>query len=188
MVASVAGAVMLAGSISTGAAAESQIERGKYLVTLGGCSDCHTPGSFLGHPDTARFLGGSDVGFSIPGLGVFVGRNLTPDPETGLGKWTTQQIVTAFTTGVRPDGRILAPIMPYEALGHLTKSDALAIAAYLKSLKPVKHAVPGPFGPTETPTTFVMTVVPGQVYASMPKPPAPPAGGSPPGAGGPPKP
>ena len=188
MVASVAGAVMLAGSISTGTAAESQIERGKYLVTLGGCSDCHTPGNFLGHPDMARFLGGSDVGFSIPGLGVFVGRNLTPDPETGLGKWTTQQIVTAFTTGVRPDGRILAPIMPYKDLGHLTKSDALAIAAYLKSLKPVKHAVPGPFGPSETPTTFVMTVVPGAVYANIPKPPAPPAGGPPggPPAGGPP--
>ncbi len=81
----------------------------------------------------------------------------------------------------RPDGRILAPIMPYEDFRPLTKSDALAIAAYLKSLKPVKHAVPGPFGPNETPTTFVMTVVPGAVYASMPKPPGPP-----PGAGGPP--
>ena len=63
--------------------------------------------------------------------------------------------VTAFTTGVmRPDGRILAPIMPYEDFKFLTKSDALAIAAYLKSLKPIKNAVPGPFGPNETPTTF----------------------------------
>ncbi len=163
-----------------GAAAQTQVERGKYLVTIMGCSDCHTPGSFLGHPDMARFLGGSDVGFSIPGLGVFPGRNLTPDPETGLGKWTTQQVVTAFTTGVRPDGRILAPIMPYEDFKFLTKSDALAIAAYLKSLKPIKNAVPGPFGPNETPTTFVMTVVPGAVYASMPKPPSPPADGPPP--------
>ena len=180
MLASVAGAAMLAGSASI-STAETQVERGKYLVTIMGCTDCHTPGSFLGHPDMSRFLGGSDVGFSIPGLGVFVGRNLTPDPETGLGKWTTQQVITAFTTGVRPDGRILAPIMPYEDFKALTKSDALAIAAYLKSLKPVKHAVPGPFGPNETPTTFVMTVVPGQVYASMPKPPGPP-----PGAGGPP--
>ena len=185
MLAAVAGAVVLAGSASM-STAETQVQRGKYLVTIAGCSDCHTPGSFLGHPDMARFLGGSDVGFAIPGLGVFPGRNLTPDPETGLGKWTTQQIVTAFTTGVRPDGRILAPIMPYEAFKFMTKSDALAVAAYLKSLKPVKNAVPGPFGPSETPTTFVMTVVPGQVYASMPKPPGPPAGGPPPGAGGPP--
>jgi mono/diheme cytochrome c family protein len=180
------GALVIAlGAWTHNATAETQVERGKYLVTLGGCSDCHTPGSFLGHPDTARFLGGSDVGFAIPGLGVFVGRNLTPDPETGLGKWTTQQIVTAFTTGVRPDGRILAPIMPYEAFKSLTNADARAIAAYLKTLKPVKNAVPGPFGPSETPTTFVMTVVPGAVYASMPKPPVPPAGGPPPGAGGP---
>jgi mono/diheme cytochrome c family protein len=174
------GALVIAlGAWTHNATAETQVERGKYLVTLGGCSDCHTPGSFLGHPDTARFLGGSDVGFAIPGLGVFVGRNLTPDPETGLGKWTTQQIVTAFTTGVRPDGRILAPIMPYEAFKSLTNADARAIAAYLKTLKPVKNAVPGPFGPSETPTTFVMTVVPGAVYANMPKPPAPPAGAPP---------
>ncbi len=95
--------------------------------------------------------------------------------------------MTAFTTGVRPDGRILAPIMPYEAFKSLTNADARAIAAYLKTLKPVKNAVPGPFGPSETPTTFVMTVVPGAVYASMPKPPVPPAGGPPPGAGGPPQ-
>jgi mono/diheme cytochrome c family protein len=161
------------GSVMCNASAETQIERGKYLVTVGGCGDCHTPGSFLGHPDNSRFLGGSDVGFAIPGIGVFVGRNLTPDPETGLGKWTTEQVVTAFTTGIRPDGRILATIMPWQDFAHLTKSDALAIAAYLKSLPPVKNAVPGPFGPNETPTTFVMTVVPGAAYAGMLKPPSP---------------
>lgn len=156
------------------ASADAQTDRGKYLVTVAGCSDCHTPGSLLGNPDMTKFLGGSDVGFAIPGLGVFVGRNLTPDKETGLGSWTRAQIVTAFTTGVRPDGRILAPIMPWQGLAHLTKSDATAIAAYLKSLPPVKHAVAGPFGPSEKPTTFVMTVMPGEVYAGMPKPGGPP--------------
>ena len=60
-------------------AQDSQIKRGKYLVTLGGCNDCHTPGYFFGKPDTARFLGGSEVGFEIPGLGVFHGPNLTPE-------------------------------------------------------------------------------------------------------------
>jgi mono/diheme cytochrome c family protein len=160
------------GISTSNATAETQLEHGKYLVTVMGCTDCHTPGSFLGHPDMSRFLGGSDVGFAIPGMGVFVGRNLTPDNETGLGKWTREQIITAMTKGERPDGRILAPIMPYEDFKHLTKADANAIVAYLKSLPPVKHAVPGPFGPNETPTTFVMTVVPGNVYASMPKPPA----------------
>lgn len=180
--AALAAAVLVAalGIGAHNAAAETQIERGKYLVTLGGCSDCHTPGNFLGHPDMTKFLGGSDVGFFIPGLGVFVGRNLTPDKATGLGNWTTEQIVTAFTTGVRPDGRILAPIMPWRELAHLTKADALAIAAYLKSLPPVNHAVAGPFGPDETPTVFVMTVVPGPVFAKMPKPPGPSTGGPPP--------
>jgi mono/diheme cytochrome c family protein len=80
-----------------------------------GCFDCHMSGYFLGKPDMARYLGGSDVGFEIPGLGVFVAPNLTPDPETGLGKWTEAQIVTALQTGKRPDGREVAPIMPWRA-------------------------------------------------------------------------
>ena len=155
------------------AAAQSQIERGKYLVTLGGCNDCHTPGSFLGRPDMTRMLGGSDVGFAIPGLGVFVGRNLTPDKETGLGAWSTEEIIAAFTTGKRPDGRVLAPIMPWMGLSQLTSADAQAIAAYLQSIPPVRNAAPGPFGPNEKPSVLVFTIVPGDVYASMPKPPPP---------------
>jgi mono/diheme cytochrome c family protein len=148
--------------VSTSSAAhadDAQIARGGYLVELGGCSHCHTPGYLLGKPDMAHYLGGSDVGFDMPGLGVFVGPNLTPDKKTGLGNWTGEQIVTAFTTGVLPDGRILAPIMPWQSFAKLTKSDALAIAAFLKSLPAVSRRVPGPFGPTEKPTTFVMTIV-----------------------------
>jgi mono/diheme cytochrome c family protein len=149
-------------------AADPQVERGKYLVAIGGCSDCHTPGYFFGHPDMTRYLGGSDVGFGNP-MGVFVGPNLTSDTETGLGKWSAQQIVTAFTTGKRPDGRILAPMMPWRSLAVLTTPDALAIAAFLKSLPPVSNKVPGPFGPNETPTVFVMSAQPGAAYeASKP--------------------
>jgi len=84
---------------------DATVARGKYLVTLGGCQDCHTPGHFFGKPDAARVLGGSEVGFEIPGLGVFYGPNLTPDKATGLGGWTDAQIIAAFRTGVRPDGR-----------------------------------------------------------------------------------
>jgi len=109
-----------------------------------------------------RYLGGSDVGFEIPGLGVFHGPNLTPDPETGLGNWSIGQIVTTLQTGKRPDGRELAPSMPWRAFASLTKDDATAIAVFLKSLPPVKNKVPGPFGPTEKPTGFVMKVVPGE--------------------------
>lgn len=169
-------ALLLAGmmfSVGNAEAASSLVQRGKYLVTLGGCNDCHTPGYFFGKPDMSRFLGGSDVGFAIPGLGVFVAPNLTPDKKTGLGKWTRQQIVTALTTGKTPDGRILAPIMPYRAFAHLKKSDAQAIAAYLQTLKPVDHQIAGPFGSTQKVTVFVMTVLPADVYNGLPKPPAP---------------
>ena len=147
-------------------AQDSQLKRGQYLVTLGGCNDCHTPGYFFGKPDMARFLGGSEVGFEIPGLGIFHGPNLTPDPETGLGAWSIAQIAVAITKGQRPDGRELAPIMPWHAFANLTAQDVRAIAVYLKSLPPVKNKVPGPFGLGEQPTSFVMKIVPPQPKAT----------------------
>lgn len=153
------------------AADKGQIARGKYLVTIASCTDCHTPGHFFGKEQPGMFLAGSDVGFAIPGLGVFVGPNLTPDGNTGLGKWTPAQIVTAITEGKTPEGRMLAPAMPWHNYASMTKPDASAIAAYLKSLPPVQHQVAGPFGPGQTPTVFVMAVVPGDVYARMPSPP-----------------
>lgn len=160
-------AVFLA-PLSGAGAAGTQVERGKYLVSVISCGDCHTPGALLGKPDEARFLGGSNVGFEVPGLGVFYGPNLTPDDETGLGRWTEQQIVTAITKGERPDGRILAPVMPVASFSHLTPADAMAIAAYLKSLPPVRNQVPGPFGPGEKPTSFVMQVQPPGHYVPTP--------------------
>ena len=147
-------------TMTCSALAQDPVARGKYLAVIGGCTDCHTPGYFFGKPDQKRYLGGSEVGFEIPGMGVFHGPNLTPDKETGLGNWSTAEIVTALQTGVRPDKRILAPIMPWKALAQLTKDDVNAIAAYLKSIPAVKNKVPGPFGPTEKPTSFVMKIVP----------------------------
>ena len=142
------------------AADPAAIARGKYLVTIASCHDCHTPGFFLGKPDMTRYLGGSDVGFELPGLGVFYGPNLTPDKATGLGAWTEAQIIAAIQTGARPDGRMLAPIMPYHAFASLTQQDVQVIVAFLRSVPPVNNKVVGPFGPTETPTSFVMKVVP----------------------------
>jgi mono/diheme cytochrome c family protein len=153
-------ATALACAHSSEARAQSgqMVERGKYLVQLGGCSDCHTPGHFFGNPDMSRYLAGSDVGLEVPGLGTFVGRNLTPDQNTGLGKWTDEEITTALQTGVRPDGRLLAPMMPWRAYAGLTKSDAAAIVAYLRSLPPVSHKVPGPFAADDKPAIFRMTL------------------------------
>jgi mono/diheme cytochrome c family protein len=146
--------------LATGAGADqAQVKRGEYLVHVISCSDCHTNGALIGKPDMANFLGGSDIGFQIPDLGFFYGPNLTPDLETGLGTWTTAQIVDAITKGERPDGRQLAPIMPWHSFSGLTPEDATAMAVYLQSLPPVKHKVPGPFGPTQKPTAPYMTVV-----------------------------
>jgi mono/diheme cytochrome c family protein len=153
------------------ARAESPVERGRYLVTLSGCGDCHTPGGLLGQPDRKRYLGGSDVGFGDPASGVWVGGNLTPDKETGLGRWSADEIVAALTRGVRPDGRKLSEIMPWPALSHLTPDDARAIAAFLQSLTPVKNAVPGPFKAGEAPSVpYVSVVLPTAQFNGLPRP------------------
>jgi mono/diheme cytochrome c family protein len=154
--------------VSGASAEDAEVARGRYLVTISGCSDCHTPGALLGAPDTKRFLGGSDVGFSIPGQGVFVGQNLTPDKETGLGQWTSDQIVTAIRAGGAPDGRQLSPVMPYPALSHLTDEDAQALVAFLKSLPPVSNKVKN-FGPNEKVTVNVSAVLQPDVYNALPR-------------------
>ncbi len=163
----IAAFVALAGAAS----AETPVERGKYLATLAGCNDCHTPGGMLGQADEKRRLGGSDVGFGDPASGVWVGGNLTPDKDTGLGRWTTDQIIAALTTGKTPGGRTLSEIMPWPALAHLTSDDAHALAAYLQSLPPVKNAVPGPFKAGETPSVpYVSVVIPTAQYSALPRP------------------
>jgi len=158
---------------------EQKIARGLYLVTITGCNDCHTPGAMFGAPDTTRRLSGSEMGWQGP-WGITFARNLTPDTETGIGSWTEAQIVTAFQTGHRPDGSPLMPPMPWTDFAAMTPEDAGAVAAYLKSIPPVKH-------------TNVKAVPPGVPYkgavAAFPAPPAwdaPPAGaagGAPPPAG-----
>jgi mono/diheme cytochrome c family protein len=171
-VASAAAIVVLAAVFMAACSKESQsqADRGKYLVTIGGCNDCHTPGYFFGKPDMARFLGGSDVGFEIPGLGAFAGRNITPDKETGIGNWTDEQITAALTTGQRPDGRHLAPIMPYASFSHLSKEDVAAMVAYLRSVPAVNNKVAGPFKPGDNVSIFTFRILPpGATAAPAPK-------------------
>ena len=140
----VAAVAALCASVTVASAADpATVARGKYLVTIASCHDCHTPGYFLGKPDMARYLGGSDVGFELPGLGVFVGPNLTPDKVTGLGNWTDKQVITALQTGARPDGRMLAPIMPYHAFANLTPQDVQAIVASCAASRRSRTRCPG---------------------------------------------
>jgi mono/diheme cytochrome c family protein len=162
--------IVAAATLLPMAHADSAADRGKYLVTVAGCNDCHTPGFFFGKPDMARYLGGSDVGFEIPGLGVFNGRNITPDKETGIGSWTDEQIAAAITTGKRPDGRLLAPIRNDAAFTYMTKEDVAAVVAYLRSIPAVNNNVAGPFKPGEKVSIFTFRIEPpGQTAADAPK-------------------
>lgn len=140
------------------ALAESPVERGAYLAHIMDCGGCHNTGAFTPQPNLETPLAGSDIGFEMPGLGFVYPPNLTPDKDTGLGTWSDAEIITAFTTGVRPDGRHLAPIMPWMSYGHINADDATALVAYLRSLKPVSHKVPGPFAAADKPTAPYMTV------------------------------
>ena len=110
-----------------------QIERGRYLAIAGDCSSCHTaPGS--GQP----YAGGRPI--ETP-FGVVVGANITPDLETGIGAWSDELFVRALREGKGHNGELLYPAMPYPYYTKLTESDALAIRAYLNTVKPVHNAV-----------------------------------------------
>jgi mono/diheme cytochrome c family protein len=151
--------VLAAYLVASTARGETPVERGKYLVGIMDCNGCHTPGTMAGKPDPSKHLAGSDIGFEIPDLGFFYPPNLTPDHATGIGAWSEQDIVTALRTGTRPDGRELAPVMPWRSYAALSDEDVRAVAAYLKRLPPVEHAVPRLTGPSETPPAPYFTVV-----------------------------
>lgn len=126
----------------SGAVQAQDLQRGEYLAKIMDCTGCHTPGALAGQPDMSQFLGGSTIGFEIPGVGVVYPPNLTPDSETGLGKWSADDMMKAIRTGMRPDGRQLIPVMPYMSYAALTDADAAALVAYLRSIKPVQHKAP----------------------------------------------
>lgn len=138
---------------------EATLARGEYLVAIMDCGGCHRPGALTGQAKPETPLSGSQEGFEIPGFGVVYPPNLTPH-ETGLGSWTDSQIITAITTGERPDGRILAPIMPWHAYGRLKPEDAQALVSYLRSLPPVEHRVPGPTPPERAKTPYLTMKIP----------------------------
>lgn len=108
------------------------VARGAYLVaTVGRCGDCHTPLTWLGAPDLDRFLAGSPGGFE--------GRkapNITPDPKTGIGKWSEDDIVYLLKEGGTPDGDFVGGAMGeiVRNTARLTDDDRRAIAAYLKTV------------------------------------------------------
>jgi mono/diheme cytochrome c family protein len=143
------------------------VGRGKYLAAIMDCAGCHNVGSFSPKPDEGYLQGGT-IGFEVPGMGVFYPPNLTPHPDAGIGKWSEDDIVKAVRTGQRPDGRILAPAMPWHAYSHLTDEDAKALAAYLKTLRPSPHMVPGPSSKENAPQPYLTVAPPAVAGASKP--------------------
>jgi mono/diheme cytochrome c family protein len=134
------GALMLFAA-GRAASAETLAKRGRYLVnTVAACGRCHTLRLAEGKPDPAMELAGG-FAFDDPAIGHIVGPNLTPDRETGLGKWSEEQIVTALRYGTRPDGTTIGPPMPVDTYRGMSDRDLAAIAHYLHTMKPIRHAV-----------------------------------------------
>ena len=152
---------------------KAMIERGLYLITLGGCNDCHSPKKMTPHgpaPDEALRLSGHPANEKLPEVppnilgpdkwgaitnnnltawvgpwGISYASNLSPDPETGTGAWNEELFIRILRTGkFMGAGRDILPPMPWYDFAKLTEADLKAIFAYLKSLKPVKNQVPAP--------------------------------------------
>ena len=128
------------------------VRRGEYIVHAEMCGLCHTQINRTGiyRADDAYLAGGMRVG-AYP-QGVFVSRNLTSDPLSGIGRWSESQIVTAFRTGRAPTRLLNLWAMPWFWVHYLIDDDATAVARYLKTLTPVRNYVPAPlhYGVAET--------------------------------------
>jgi mono/diheme cytochrome c family protein/uncharacterized membrane protein YphA (DoxX/SURF4 family) len=108
------------------------VERGRYLATAADCAACHTK------PGGKPFAGG--VALETP-FGTLIGPNITPDPDAGVGAWTDDEFVAALQEGRGRGGIWLYPAMPYPAYTKMTREDALAIRAYLRTVEPAPDKI-----------------------------------------------
>jgi mono/diheme cytochrome c family protein len=135
-------AALLAALSATAAQGQTPVERGGYLVnSIMTCNNCHTPMGPNG-PQFDKALSGG-LRFNEPPFDV-TASNLTPDPETGLGKWSEADFKTALLEGRRPAGHQIAEVMPTGFYKVLTPGDLDGIVAYLRSIKPISNKVPDP--------------------------------------------
>jgi alcohol dehydrogenase (quinone), cytochrome c subunit len=109
------------------------IERGKYLAAAGNCASCHS------RPEGAPFAGG--VPFATP-FGTIYSTNITPDSDTGIGKWTVEDLRRAMHEGIARGGVYLFPAFPYPSFTKVSDEDVEAIYAYLRSLAPHRQSAP----------------------------------------------
>jgi cytochrome c553 len=149
-----------------------RVERGQYLVNhVTICLDCHSERlPAYGYPikpgsEGARgFIWNKDSGFP----GVLAAANITPDPDTGLGKWTDGEIVRAVREGVDRNGDALFAIMPYGHYSALSDEDVKAIVAYLRTIQPVRYEKPKRSLPV--PLNFVVKFMPKPLETTVPEP------------------
>jgi len=125
------------------AAPTSGVARGEYLVrAVAHCGECHTPRTMTMATDNSRFLGGNPKGPEDQAM-----PNITPDPDTGIGKWTVEEIADYIASGNKPDGDVAGGLMGEVIDGtlagykDLTKADRVAIAQYLKTLPPIRNKI-----------------------------------------------
>lgn len=109
----------------------SPVERGRYLATLGNCRACHT------QPGGADYAGGHMI--PTP-FGQFFAPNITPDADTGIGRWTADDFWAALHEGRSRNGKLLYPVFPYTNYTRMTRDDSDALFAYLRTLAPVQQA------------------------------------------------
>ena len=131
------GGLTFAGGIRGASAADApgNAERGAYVIRLGGCISCHT--------DTKKkgpLLAGG-VGLKTP-YGTFYTPNITPDRETGIGGWSTEDFIRAMTEGKSPSGTVFYPAFPYTSYTHMTRQDLIDLKAYLDTVPPVHFKAP----------------------------------------------
>ena len=121
----------------------ARLARGEYLTGVAACFHCHSEHDFS-NPDYPILPGRKGAGWEmpIPELGSMVARNITSDPETGLGNWTDDEIARAIQEGVSRDGSALFPVMPYLNFRNLDPEDLASIVVYLRTVPPVRQVRP----------------------------------------------
>jgi hypothetical protein len=115
-----------------------KVAYGSYLVGFGHCVLCHTPpGDGQPFNMSLAYSGGREFP-RFGGIAPSVSRNITSDPEEGIGKWSDNEIKQAITKAIRPDGTKLAGPMPYDWYAKMTPGDLDAIVAFMHTIKPIK--------------------------------------------------